>query len=297
MREIVVVSGKGGAGKTSLTGAFAALAEKAVLCDLDVDAPDLHILLRPKKRFTEDFVSGFEAHIVPEACVGCGVCADMCRYGAIVFADGGRFAVSPLRCEGCGVCEAFCSEKAARMIPRHCGEWYVSDSRFGTMVHARLFPGSENSGKLVSLLKRQAKEIAEKEGASLVLSDGAPGIGCPVISSLSGVSLAVAVTEPTPSGIHDLERVLGLCAHFRIPAAVVINKWDLNPEASQAIEEMARARGHLAAGRLPFDPLVTRTMAMGQVLPEAPPCPFTDEVAAIWKRIEEYAGALRREKA
>lgn len=293
MREIVVISGKGGAGKTSLTGAFAHLAGSKVLCDLDVDAPDLHLLLAPQILRREDFISGFEALIDQDACTACGVCADMCRFDAVVERHG-AFAVDPLRCEGCGVCEAFCPTGAARMAPRHCGEWYVSRTRFGTMAHARLFPGSENSGRLVSLLKQKARELAKEEGKELVLCDGAPGIGCPVISSLSGVSLAVAVTEPTPSGIHDLERVCGLCDHFRVPVAVIVNKWDLNPEMTMTIETMSRERGCSLAGRLLYDRIVTETMAVGQAVTERPDSPFAGDVRRIWARIEEFAGVSRR---
>jgi len=292
VREIVVISGKGGAGKTSLTGAFAHLAENKVLCDLDVDAPDLHLLLAPKIVTTEEFVSGFEASIDQDACSGCGVCADMCRFEAVV-SHHGVFAVDPLRCEGCGVCEYFCPENAARMSPRHCGQWHVSRTRFGTMAHARLFPGSENSGRLVSLLKQKARELAKEEGRDLVLCDGAPGIGCPVISSLSGVSLAVAVTEPTPSGIHDLTRVCGLCDHFRVPVAVVVNKWDLNPETTEAVEAMCRENGRSLAGRLPYDRVVTESMAVGRAVTEQD-SPFADEVRRTWARIEDFAGLTRR---
>ena len=235
MREIIIISGKGGTGKTSLTGAFAHLAANKIICDLDVDAPDLHLLLQPAQERREEFYSGHEAVIDREKCDGCGLCATLCEFGAIR-ENGAGFVVDPVRCEGCKVCVAFCPAAAIRFPERHCGQWYVSSTRFGPLVHAQLFPGAENSGRLVMVLKQQARELAKARGADLVLCDGAPGIGCPVISSLSGAHLAVAVTEPTPSGRHDLERVAALCRHFQTAFAVIINKYDLNPDETARIE-------------------------------------------------------------
>jgi MinD superfamily P-loop ATPase len=235
MPEIVILSGKGGTGKTSIAGAFAHLAEGKVVCDLDVDAPDLHLLLGPVHEREEEFFSGHEAVIDPNRCSGCGECLSLCRYGAVREKDGG-FAIDPLHCEGCKVCVALCPAQAIDFPERHCGRWYVSKTRFGPMVHAQLFPGSENSGRLVALLKTKARELARERGLGLILCDGSPGIGCPVISSLSGADLAVAVTEPTPSGLHDLKRVADLCSHFRIPLTCIINKSDINPAQSRAIE-------------------------------------------------------------
>ena len=238
MDEILIISGKGGTGKTSLTAAFAHLAKNHVICDLDVDAPDMHLILKPENTRSHDFISGHEAMIVEEKCESCGTCLEMCRYDAIVN-EGDRYFIDPLKCEGCKVCVEFCPAKAIDFPDRHCGSWFLSDTRFGPMIHAQLFPGEENSGLLVSLLRKQAKEMAGKKGLDLILSDGTPGIGCPVIASLSGVSLAVIVTEPTPSGRHDLERVADLCAHFRIPAGIIINKCDLNEKEAATIEKFA----------------------------------------------------------
>jgi MinD superfamily P-loop ATPase len=293
MPEIVVISGKGGTGKTSLTAAFAHLAGRPVICDLDVDAPDLHILLDPVRKRSEDFVSGHEAVIDPTRCTGCGQCAQACRFGAIV-PDWPRYRVDHLRCEGCKVCVTICPAHAVDFVPRHCGEWYVSDTRFGPMVHARLFPGQENSGRLVSLLKTEARRIAEETGRELILSDGSPGIGCPVISSLAGATLAVAVTEPTPSGRHDLERVTALCDHFRIPVAVVINKCDLNPGEAERIAATALARGHALAGRLPHDPVVVTAMVARKAVTELPETPFAASLREIWRTIETLAGQRTR---
>jgi len=292
MREIIIISGKGGTGKTSLTGAFAHLASNKIICDLDVDAPDLHLLLQPTKERREEFYSGHEAQINGEKCDGCGLCASLCQYGAIR-ENGAGFAVDPRRCEGCKVCVAFCPVAAIRFPEKHCGQWYLSSSRFGPLVHAQLFPGGENSGRLVMVLKQQARELAKARGADLVLCDGAPGIGCPVISSLSGAHLAVAVTEPTPSGRHDLERVARLCGHFQVPLAVIINKHDLNPDETDRIEVFCGEEGYPVLGRLPHDPLVTQAMVQGLVVTELPESDFSRALGQAWGRVEELAGLGR----
>jgi MinD superfamily P-loop ATPase len=288
MREIVIISGKGGTGKTSLTGAFAHLAANKIICDLDVDAPDLHLLLRPARERKEEFHSGHEARIDPDRCDRCGLCASMCQFGA-VREDQQGFTVDPLRCEGCKVCVALCPAEAIRFPEKHCGQWYVSATRFGPLVHAQLFPGEENSGRLVMVLKQQARELAKERGAELILSDGAPGIGCPVISSLSGTHLAVAVTEPTPSGRHDLERVAGLCGHFQTAFAVIINKCDLNPDEAVRIEDFCRDRSYPVLARMPHDPIVTRAMIQGLVVTELPETDFSRALRQSWTRILELA--------
>ena len=289
MREIIVISGKGGTGKTSLTGAFAHLATNKVICDLDVDAPDLHLLLQPTKERLVEFYSGHEARIDVEKCDGCGLCASLCQYGA-ARKNGAGFVVDPLRCEGCKVCVAFCPTAAIGFPEKHCGQWYVSTTRFGPLVHAQLFPGAENSGRLVMVLKQQARELAKARGADLVLCDGAPGIGCAVISSLSGAHLAVAVTEPTPSGRHDLERVSELCRHFQTSLAVIINKHDLNPDETDGIEAFCLKENYPVIGRLPHDPLVTQAMVQGMVVTELPETDFSRELGQVWSRIEALAG-------
>jgi MinD superfamily P-loop ATPase len=289
MREIVVLSGKGGTGKTSLAAAFAHLARSAVLCDLDVDAPDLHILLDPRPLRREEFISGQTARIDLDRCTGCGLCRDACRFAAIRDMAGVP-AVDPLRCEGCTVCAALCPSGAVELKPRHCGAWGVSATRFGTLVHAQLFPGEENSGRLVALLKQEARRVAAAEGASLILCDGAPGIGCPVISSLSGAKLAVAVTEPTPSGRHDLERVCGVCDHFRVPVAVIVNKHDLNPAEDARIEAFCLQRGYVLVARLPHDPLITSAMVERKAVTELADNGFTHFLLRAWQRIGQLAG-------
>lgn len=269
MREIVVISGKGGTGKTSVCAAFGNLAHNAVICDLDVDAPDLHILLDPHMRFKEPFISGNTAVVDPSLCVGCGICTELCRFGAVSVLNG-KSVVDPLRCEGCGVCVDLCPAKAIAFPEAHCGDWYVSDTRMGVLVHAQLFPGQENSGKLVTLLKRKARELARENSLDIILCDGSPGVGCPVISSLSGADLAVAVVEPTPSGRHDFQRISALCDHFRIPVAVLINKASLNEQETLLIEHECRDRGYILLGQLPFDSAVTKAMLQRKALTEMP---------------------------
>ncbi len=314
MREIVVISGKGGAGKTSVTAALAHIASEATcearpltLCDLDVDAPDLHILLAPEVRERHPFISGHEAVIDPARCTACGACAALCRFHAIKAQQDGassehgadvRYVVDPLMCEGCKVCVTCCPAQAIDFPDRHCGEWMLSETRFGPLVHAQLHPGEENSGRLVALLKQQARTLAEERRAGLILSDGSPGVGCPVISSLAGATMAVAVTEPTPSGLHDLTRVAELTAHFRIPTAVIINKHDLNDAQTTAVERLCAERGLRIVGRLPHDPLVTRALTHRRavtetaVLPELSASPAAAALRAVWPLLMETLDTL-----
>ncbi len=267
MPEILFISGKGGTGKTSLTAAFAHLAARSTICDLDVDAPDLHLLLRPKVQTTHDFFSGYEAFIQSDLCDGCDTCRQMCRFDAISRGAPAPF-IDPLKCEGCNVCVTFCPSHAIEFKSKHCGTWYASDTRFGPMLHAQLFPGEENSGRLVALLRQRAKEIAKAQAQPLILSDGPPGIGCPVISAVSGVDLAVIVTEPTPSGLHDMERIVSLCHHFEIPTAVIINKCDLNDRITSDIESYCHQHDHRVVAKLPHDPLFVHAMVQGATVTE-----------------------------
>lgn len=267
MHEILIISGKGGTGKTSLTAAFAHLSQNKVLCDLDVDAPDLHLVLNPAESQKVPFVSGFEARIEADKCLACGVCKEMCRFNAVGDRDG-LYTVDPLRCEGCGVCVRFCPHEAIEFPAKECGYWRVSDTRFGPLVHAQLYPGEENSGRLVALLRQKSRELAEAKGAEILLSDGPPGIGCPVISALSGLDLVVIVTEPTPSGRHDLFRVVELCEHFKNPAAVIINKCDLNSLVVKEIENHCAEKGLPLLARIPHTEDFVHAMVKGLAITE-----------------------------
>jgi MinD superfamily P-loop ATPase len=293
LQEMVVVSGKGGTGKTSMVGSFAALAKRAVLADCDVDAADLHLLLSPVVRRREEFWSGHAAVIAPERCTACGRCVELCRFGAIHASDvdpsGPAFTVDPAACEGCGVCVDHCAPGAIDFPERLSGEWFVSDTRCGPLVHARLGIAAENSGKLVSTVRQAAREVAQAQGRDLVLVDGPPGIGCPVISTITGASAVLAVTEPTVSGEHDLLRVMELCRHFGIDAAVCVNKWDLNPGASERIEAAARARGGHPVGRIPYDRAVTSAQVRGRAVVEIGG-PAAEAIRAVWEEWNSGVG-------
>jgi MinD superfamily P-loop ATPase len=283
MKQIAVISGKGGTGKTSLVASLAALAKgRAVIADCDVDAPDLHLILRPEIKEKREFLGIKRAVIDPSKCTLCGSCEEHCRFGA----DCGS-AVYPLLCEGCRVCKLVCPAEAMSMVDRLSGHAYVSETRFGPLVHADLFPGEEASGKLVATVREMARELAASRNLELVLIDGSPGIGCPVIASLAGVDLALVVTEPTISGEHDLERVLGVTEHFRIKAQVCINKYDLNPDAVRRIEDLSAERSAEVAGKLPFDPAVIEAMVLGEPVVELGGL-AAEGIKKLWRALEAY---------
>jgi len=280
MKEVVVLSGKGGTGKTSIVGSLAALAKNKVLVDCDVDAADLHLLLQPVIREKREFWSGQVAFIDEQKCNQCGLCHELCRFKAIK-----DFRVDTTSCEGCGFCFRICPAEAITMKENMAGHWFMSDSRYGTLVHARLGIAQENSGKLVSLVRQQARQMAEKEGASYIISDGPPGIGCPVISSLSGANLALLVTEPTLSGIHDLERVLGVCRHFGVKALVCINKCDINEDNTRQIEGYCLSQGIEVASKIPFDNAVTEAMVQGLPVVEYEDNAVSRQMDLLWRDI------------
>ncbi len=290
MTELVVCSGKGGTGKTSVLASFAALsAGGAVLADADVDAANLHLVLAPRRCHAEPFISGHVAVIRQQDCTGCGTCHDLCRFDAIVREPGGdgwRFRVDPAACEGCGVCVHFCPTGAIDFPDARCGEWYLSETPYGPLVHARLEPGAENSGKLVTLVREKARQEAERAGRELILVDGPPGIGCPVTAALTGADVVLLVAEPSLSGLHDLERVVELAAHFGVRALACVNKADLSEELTGRIEQWCAERGVPVAGRIPFDPAVTRAQLEGRSLVEAAPGSAAGRaVRALWERV------------
>jgi len=285
MKEVVILSGKGGTGKTSIVGSFAALAQSKVLADCDVDAADLHLLLSPSIKEENEFWSGQVAFIDEEKCTQCGLCQDVCRFDAI-----DDFRVNPISCEGCGFCSHICPVEAITMKESLSGHWFISDTKYGHLVHARLGIAQENSGKLVALVRQHAKQIAERDGLDYIISDGPPGIGCPVISSLSGANLALLVTEPTLSGIHDLERVLGVCHHFGIIALICINKYDLNEDNTRQIEYYCRNQGVGIAAKIPFDNAVTEAIVQGLPVVEYSQGKVTHEIESLWQRITRTLG-------
>ncbi len=282
MRELVIISGKGGTGKTCLTAAFASLAENNVLCDADVDAANLHLLMNPEVKKRTDFMGGSIAEIRSADCSECGRCLELCKFGAI----SEEFVVDPISCEGCGVCVDLCPEQAIDFPVQKCGEWYISDTRHGAMVHAKLGIAEENSGKLVSLVRQQARMLAEEKGNDLILTDGPPGIGCPVIASIGGASALVIVVEPTVSGLHDMSRVADLAVHFKIPGLICVNKYDLNTEMTMEIEAFAQKRNMKVVGRVPFDPRFTKAMIQGKnILEYQGNSDTADTVREVWDAI------------
>ena len=297
MKQLVILSGKGGTGKTTVAAALAHLASQEfpiVLADADVDAANLELVLDPVKREEHDFMGGQVAVIDPEGCTACGTCEAVCRFDAVLPPTETSFTyayrVDPLACEGCAACYYQCPEKAIRMEEQQAGRWFRSDTRFGPLFHAHLFAGQENSGKLVTLVKQQARLLAMDAGASLVVVDGPPGIGCPVISASAGADLALLVVEPTVSGVHDLERILGTTEHFGVPALVAINKADLNPARADEIAAFCADRGVEVAGRIPYDTVVTEAMVQGRPVTEHADGPVTEALRTIWAHVKGHLG-------
>jgi len=293
MNELVVISGKGGTGKTSVTAALAALAGGAVVVDCDVDASDLHLVLSPRVRRVEYFSGGKTARILPDRCTGCGMCRRVCRFEAVTGPThpGNAFSIDPTSCEGCGVCVAFCPVEAIAFEDTVNGRWFIGETRFGPLVYAELDPGQENSGKLVSRVRREAKALAGQRGLKRVIADGSPGVGCPVIASITGADLVLIVTEPTPSGRHDLGRVADLVRHFDIPAVVCINKADLNPVVAEAIGHEAQRRSLPVLESIPYDPQVTAAQKAGQTIVEYGTGPAEQAVRRLWQQVSDHLKA------
>ena len=286
MKQLTVISGKGGTGKTSIAAALSVLARSAAIADCDVDAADLHLLLEPDTVESGDFSGGMFARIDASMCTRCGLCERLCRFDAIH-----DFTVDPISCEGCGFCARACPDEAIIMEPNHSGKWFMSNTRAGKMAHARLGIAEENSGKLVTLVRKNAQNAAENENLELIITDGPPGIGCPVIASITGADLLLAVTEPTISGIHDLKRVVEVAGHFNVPVLVCINKCDINPYNTAHIEENCTGIGIEVVGKIPHDPEVTRAMILRKSIVEHDCGHVTVEVNKMWERIQEHRDA------
>jgi MinD superfamily P-loop ATPase len=289
MKQLVILSGKGGTGKTTVAAALAHLASRErpiVLADADVDAANLELVLDPVKQEAHDFMSGQLAVIDAEKCTACGVCAEVCRFDAVIHGDEVH-RVDPLACEGCASCYYQCPEGAIGMSKQQAGMWFCSDTRFGALFHAHLFAGQENSGKLVTMVKQQGRLRAMNTRAELLLVDGPPGIGCPVISASAGADMALHVVEPTVSGVHDLARILSTTEHFGVPSLVVINKADLNLARCEEIAAFCAERGVKVVGRIPYDTVVTEAMVQGQPVTAHTDGPVATALRSVWLQIEE----------
>ncbi len=280
MKQITIISGKGGTGKTTITASFAALAHNPVIADCDVDAADLHLLLNPRIRIKQEFRGSKEAVIDEAKCTDCGLCEDACRFDAIV-----GHTIDPFSCEGCGVCVYVCPENAITLKEKIAGYAFISETQYGPMVHARLNIAEDVSGKLVAHARNEARKIAENEGREIILIDGPPGIGCPVIASLSGVDIALIITEPTMSGLHDLKRIWRVARHFGIESLVCINKYDLNEENTNRIIEFCRINGITVVGKTLYDPIVTKAMIAGKPLVEFSDGEVSRDIKKIWNNV------------
>jgi MinD superfamily P-loop ATPase len=293
MKELVVISGKGGTGKTSIVASFAALAQNCVLADCDVDAADLHLILTPEIKQNLDFSGGKRASIMSEKCLGCGKCAEVCNFGAILSAHNSHYTIDEISCEGCGVCTHFCPANAIEFTDTVNGKWFISETRFGPMVHAKLGVAQENTGKLVSLIRKEAKKIAASQNRQLLIVDGSPGIGCPVIASITAADFVLVVSEPTLSGQHDFERVAELTQHFNIPTALCVNKYDINPELTEELEQLAARRGVMTVGRVQYDNALTKAQLAAKSVVEYCDNAVTYQIKDAWNHVNAL---LQQEK-
>lgn len=283
MRQIAIISGKGGTGKTTIAAAFASLAQSKVIADCDVDAADLYLILTPEIKEKYEFSASKVALLEKEKCTECEKCLEVCRFDAI----SEDFVIDPISCEGCGVCSRICPAEAIKFKTKISGRYFVSETRFGPMIHAQLEIAEENSGKLVTLVRKKAREIAQSNKLDYILIDGPPGIGCPVIASLTGVNLALVVSEPTLSGIHDLKRIIDLTEHFKIKPLVCINKYDINLENVQKIKKICEERAVKLIGEIPYDTKVNKAIRREKTIIEyVPQSKVAQEIAKIWYIIE-----------
>jgi MinD superfamily P-loop ATPase len=285
MKELVVISGKGGTGKTSITASLAALAKNKIMVDCDVDAADMHLILKPEIEIRNDFYGGKSAQINQELCVKCGKCKEICRFDAVQIQTD-DFLIDEIKCEGCGVCYHFCPSKAIKFEEKRSGEWYESNTRFGKLIHAKLGVAEENSGKLVTKIRNHARLAAHNNNCDLIIVDGSPGIGCPVIASISGANLVLIVTEPTLSGMHDSERVFQLTKHFKTPACICINKYDINLELTEKIEIFCTQNNIELVGKIPHSKEFTEAMIKELTLIEYSKGEVSKEIKNIWNKLE-----------
>lgn len=286
MKEITILSGKGGAGKTTVTAALASVAKNTVFCDNDVDAADLHLIFNPEIKESYTFGSGSKAIINTEVCTNCGLCYEYCRFDAIHLNDVEQYKVNHFQCEGCRLCERVCPTESITMIENNNNYWYVSETRFGTLVHAKMGPGEENSGKLVTEVRRKAKEIAVRLKADFIINDGPPGIGCSAIASVTGTDLVLLVIEPTLSGLHDASRLVELSETFKIPIQAVINKFDINTEITGKVEKYLSEKQIPLAGKIAFEPKIVESMVAEKTIVEfAPDEKISKEFFSIWNKI------------
>jgi MinD superfamily P-loop ATPase len=295
MIELVIVSGKGGTGKTSIVGSISALAERKIMVDCDVDAADLHLILNNELKQSHDFIASSKAEIIEDKCTDCGICQSYCRFEAIR-ERAGHFRVDQYSCEGCGVCTRFCPEEAIDFKRVVSGQWFLSDTRYGPLVHARLGIAQSNSGRLVSHLRKLAKDLAEENRYDLVIVDGPPGIGCPVIASITGADYLLIVTEPSLSALHDMERLFELARHFQIPVGICINKYDINPEISARVEKYALGNGAMIMGRISFDPKVTEAQVAGMTFVEFADNGTAEEIKSLWQNLKNELAGVKNHK-
>ncbi len=288
MKEITILSGKGGTGKTTITAALASVAEKCVFCDSDVDAADLHLILQPEIREENIFYSAWLPKIDHDKCTNCGTCVDYCRFDAIHSNENGDLTINPFQCEGCRLCERLCPSDAICSERSSNNRWFVSETRFGTLVHAKMGPGEENSGKLVTQVRKRAKEIAQENKLDYIISDGPPGIGCATISSLSGANLVLIVMEPTKSGLHDAERLIELIQSFNISAFAIINKYDMNTDVSDKIQKYLKTKHIRLLTKIPFDKEMVEAMIEGKTIVEYnPDSIISEKVNEVWQTMKE----------